>query len=458
MEYLRTRAVATRQSFLSRAFPQALSAGVDRHFWFVFPFYREGKRGWGLFEPAQRAAFPGLAALATATYALGHGNYLGSVPSSDKDTKTLVFDRGDDTVALVVWRESDEPANVTLPLDWTLVREAHTFLGSPLPSGDGAVQVPATRAATYVIAPPSALVDKFAPPPASSKPVQRQELTNIKFATLSEIVVRLRVPQATVDKAMDGYRLAGGEAALEAEIYNFGDMAFQGELLLSTPDNWQVDPDHADVSVDGGQRVVVPLHLKVPATKDPATVSLVARRAEERSAPAVVRLSVDLSKLAPKESLPLSLNKPELWQKNIAGHGDMDIAAGTEGGVRFSFHFSTDGDNWAYPRVAFPGGRDLSGYDGLRFEFRTDTETPGSVRAFLFEPGGAGYISDSELSGSTQWRSVTVLFSQLAYVSATPPDPNGKLDTNNIAGLSVGAHCKPKSVVLEVRNIEAVRF
>jgi len=66
--------VLTRESrihqarFLSRAYPQSLAAGVDRHFWFVFPFLREGNGGWGLFEPQQHAPYPGLAALAAATY------------------------------------------------------------------------------------------------------------------------------------------------------------------------------------------------------------------------------------------------------------------------------------------------------------------------------------------------------------------------------------------------------
>ncbi|MHB8974358.1 MAG: hypothetical protein ACYC3X_12900 [Pirellulaceae bacterium] len=136
----------------------------------------------------------------------------------------------------------------------------------------------------------------------------------------------------------------------------------------------------------------------------------------------------------------------------------MEVAAGAEGGVRLSFHFASQGDNWAYPRVDFQPELDWSAYDGLRFEYRTDTDSPGPVRVFLFEPGGAGYISDTELLGSREWRSATVLFSQLGYVPATPVDPNGKLDTNRVGGMSVGAHCKPLSVVLEVRTLQAVKF
>ena len=241
-------------------------------------------------------------------------------------------------------------------------------------------------------------------------------------------------------------------------MYNFGPETFQGDVSLTAPDGWEIGPDHAAVSVVPGERTVVPVRLAVPQQKEPASIRLVARSAAGLSTPAVVRLCADLSSLTPSRSLPLNLDDPAQWQKNIAGHGTTEISAGGEGGVRLSFTFSTNGDNWAYPRVAFAPERDLSAYDGLRFEYRTDTADPGAVRVFLFEPAGAGYISDTGLPGSTSWRSATVLFSQLGYVSATPPDPNGRLDTNRIAGLSVGAHSKPLSSVLEVRNIQAVKF
>ena len=444
--------------FISRAFPQSLAAGVARHFWFVFPFYREGKRGWGLFEPDQRAPYPGLAALSAATYALGHGDLLGVLPLADKQTHALAFARGDGTAALAVWRESDEPLDVTLPLDGARIEEARTYLGTPLAVDNGPLKVHASRGATYVVVRQDVLDGKLqsAAAPAPAKPAERH--ASDQQHKLHSIVVRLRVPHATTDKAMDGYRVDGGSATLEAEIYNFGNTPLDGELLLSGPDAWKMTPARSNISVPSGERAIVPIQLTVPATKDPATLRLVARSDAGESAPAAVRLSVNLNSLKPRESLPLNLNKPEQWHKNIAGHGDMQVAAGPDGAVRFAFQFSEDGDNWAYPRVAFQPPRDMTAYDGLRFEYRTDTKDAGAVRALLFEPEGAGYISDSGLGGSTEWRSVTVLFSQLGYVSATGRDPNGKLDLDRIAGLSIGAHCKPRSVVLEVRNVELVKF
>jgi hypothetical protein len=191
---------------------------------------------------------------------------------------------------------------------------------------------------------------------------------------------------------------------------------------------------------------------------EPLPIRLVTRTAHGETAPAVARVCVSADTLSARESLPLSLDAPERWRKNIVGHGTTEIGAGGEGGVRFLFKFSRDGDNWAYPRVSFSPLLDLSDYDAIRFEYRTDAEDAGAVRLILFEPGDVGYISDAKLPGDTQWRSATVPLKQLGHIAATRPDDNSQLDLNEIANLSVGAHCEPTTLVLEVRNIQAVKF
>ena len=97
---------AHQAAFLSRAYPQALAMGVERHFWFVFPFYREGNTGWGLFEPNQEAPYPGLAAMATATYALGRGDFLGKIAVPGDEARPR-FRARDGTAAVAVWRGAD---------------------------------------------------------------------------------------------------------------------------------------------------------------------------------------------------------------------------------------------------------------------------------------------------------------------------------------------------------------
>jgi len=446
--------------FLSRAYPQALAAGVDRHFWFVFPFLREGNAGWGLFEPQLRVAYPGLAALGAATYALGLGDCLGSLSLADQDARALAFARGDGSAAVAVWRESDEWADVALPLDWQTVREVRTHLGTPLPLGQGGVALRVKRGAVYLLLARSALDGKLTPPARLPVPPRDPGARRAaEDAMLHKVVVRLRVSQATPDKAIDAYRAPAGSAIpLQAEVYNFGATDWAGDLEVTAPDGCPIEPRKKPVSVAAGERAVVPVQLTMPHKKDPIGIRLVAKSAALQSAPAFVRLCADLNSLEPIDRLPLELDDPARWHKAIAGHGTMEIAGGADGGVKFSLKFSTDGDNWAYPRATYSPVLDLTAFDGLRFEYRTDTTDSGPVRVFLYEPNGAGYISDTSLTGSTTWRSATVLFAQLAHVSATPADSNAQLDLDQVASVSVGAHSDPQSLVLEVRNIEVVKL
>lgn len=451
--------ILTRESrvhqaaFISRAFAQALAAGIDRHFWFIFPFYREGETGWGVFEPDQRAPYPGLAALATATYALGRGDYLGRLVLSDRDARALAFARGDGTAALVVWREADAPAEVALPLEWTQLRDARTHLGTPVPAGSGTVSLSVARAAVYVIVPANALRGKLTRPPA------RPRVRPAAQPGLPQVVTRLRVTGARVDKGADCYVVpAGQQVQVFAETYNFGETPFSGRLALSAPDGWSLDRKAVPVAVAPGERSVVPLRLTVPAFFGQAEVRLTAASGRKQSTPAILSLQVDPNTAQPKAVEPLDLGRAERWEKNIAGNGTMEIAPGTEGGVRFAFSFAAAGDNWAYPSARCEPALDLSAYNALRFEYRTSTDDSGPVRLMLVEPGGPTYFTSGGLPGSTQWRTATIPLNSLAHLSLSSPDANGKLDLDRIAIVRIGANCKPLQLTLEVRNVQAVRL
>lgn len=460
--------VLTRESrihqaaFLSRAFPQALAAGEDRHFWFVFPFYREGETGWGLFEPAQKAPFPALAALATATYAMGHGAPLGRLPLAAPEAHALAFARGNGTTCLAVWRDADAPAEVALPLQRGQVLEVRSHVGTPVPVQADPVRVSVGRAAVFVILRQEALQGKLQAPPAPAvvKPAPKPGLP--------QIVVRLRAEKVAPNKDADAYIVnAGAPISVAAEAYNFGDAPFTGVLRVAVPavsagaapaDRWTCDWQERPVTIAPGERAVFPLQVSAPDGLGAAGVQLTARAGKKESAPAILNLRVDPARVKPREALALPIEKPDAWRKNIAGHGDMETAAVPEGGVRFTFTFRTNGDNWAYPEVRFTPPLNLSAYDGIRLEYRTSVADSGPVRLMLGEPGGATYFTGDGLPGSTEWRRATLLFRDLVHLGMSPADPDGRLDSNAISVLRFGANCKSQALVLEVRSIEAVKL
>ncbi len=191
--------------------------------------------GGGCLNPSSALAYPGLAALATATYALGRGDCLGTLSLADKDGRAIAFARGDDTAAVAVWRESDEPAELILPLNWEEVREARTHLGTPqlrlVTAGHGPVQVRAARAAVYFVLPPSAYCRESSRRPpgrrsfrATTKSSVRDENAALRRSSCACVCCK-----ATPDKAIDAYRVPAGAAAeLQAEVYNFGSRDVSG--------------------------------------------------------------------------------------------------------------------------------------------------------------------------------------------------------------------------------------
>ena len=126
--------------------------------------------------------------------------------------------------------------------------------------------------------------------------------------------------------------------------------------------------------------------------------------------------------------------------------------------LKFDFVFKTPGDNWAYPQHKFAPTLDLSGYNAIRFQYRTSVADCGPVRLMIGEPDGVTYMTGNGFPGSTTWRTATVLLRDLTYLSLSKPDANGRLDTEAVALIRIGVNSKPQNLALEVRDVQAVKL
>lgn len=439
-------------AFLSRAFPQALAAGVEKHFWFIFPFYREAEIGWGLLGTGNREPFPGLPALAAATWALGRGDYLGRLAGLPDEARALAFARGDGSACLAVWREDDQPAELALPLDWAAVSEAAGYLGTPLPRGDGPVRLNLARAASYLLLDADRLPPLELRPPAPEVPLSPPP-------GLPAAVVRIVVSEATVDKDADAYQVEPDRLTpLTVQVYNFGAEPLRGELRLTAPAAVVIEPARFAVELPPGEMVAFPASVTLPANKARAQVRGEVVAGERRSSPAVVNLMLDLNRIVPLAEQPLGLDAPERWERNIAGHGTQTASAGADGGVRFEFAFTGAGDPWAYPQARFEPALEASEFSGVRFEYRTEPTDMGVVRFMAVEQGGLSWMTAAGLPGSAEWRQATIPFDRLVAMGSPPPGHGPTIDTSRLTLLRIGANCKPERVVLEMRGLRLVRW
>jgi hypothetical protein len=110
-----------------------------------------------------------------------------------------------------------------------------------------------------------------------------------------------------------------------------------------------------------------------------------------------------------------------------------------------------EGDRWVYPRFEIPESIDLSTGDGIILWARCIGDAkPGFM---LFERGVSGYLVQPAIKSDGEWHVVKLPFERFSYVSATPPDPNGKFDPDQVSVFSFGANPNGMNCVLELKKV-----
>src|SRR5581483_11110499 len=80
--------------FIPKSYVESLAHGTDKHFFFVFPHYIENGVEFGTLT-ADLKPYPGYAALATLTDALGAAIYLGEIRFRQPGLHLHVFNNGE---------------------------------------------------------------------------------------------------------------------------------------------------------------------------------------------------------------------------------------------------------------------------------------------------------------------------------------------------------------------------
>ncbi len=438
--------------FISRAFTQGTANGVERFYYFVFPFYHEGARGWGVFGPGNKYPYPGLAAMSTVTYALGQAKYKGTIDTGKTPQRLLVFNRGDGTVCVAAWQNSEISSEMTLPFSWSVVKDARDYLGRVIPSSDGKVKLELADGASYFIINSKDLHVKYA------KPTPAPKLAKAVKPGLTQIVPRLvyTMPVSYVGgvKTKDAYLVdPRSQVDINAQVYNFGTKPIEGEIIFRGDKNCQVTPKSVKCSVAPGGVFNTPVTVKAKGMPEIFTLSMVVRSKGLSSSRASVRFGLDPFLIPRLEGMKLDYSKPEQWRTNITGGGKITIDQDPDGGVRFASVFPPNVDRWTYPETV-PGAKiDLTGYNAIQFEYKTGPNDKGDVRAMLVEDGAIWYISGG-LPVSDKWKQATVLFREMWPFQ--PADK--KLDLNKIVQLRVGANSQTDNFTISVRDIRAVKM
>ncbi len=429
--------------FVAKSYARSLMAGVDRHFFFIFPYYKEGAVDFGLLD-RDLAPTPAVAAYATMSYALGRAEPLGEGVAGADDVVALFFDAGPWRTA-VLWRKSGA-GEVELKSSDPSIR-ALALTGEDALARGGRVRVGTSP--VYVLA------KDLQPAVPAVRPVRRPLPPP---PGLREVVLRIQMPQEAASFKRQSYLLAPGATVKAAvEIWNFGELHFRGKMRTACGAPFRVEPHEADVEAPSMGVARIPVEIRVPAdgAADPQLLEARAFSGGKTSSAARVRVA---RRSAYTEVEPFSL-APKDWIPGIAGGGEIRLAAGEGGSLIVEANFKGEGDRWTYPALIFKPPRNLSRFDALMLRVRVIRPAEGLViRAQLVEPGGVHYLTAAGFrprpGGQTEeW---VVPFGELEHGGFSAEDPNGRLDLDRVERLMVGFNQEGERAAVEFLSIAAL--
>lgn len=433
--------------YLAASTIQSLASGVDKHFWFVFPYYLENGVSWGSFS-SRRTPYASVNAEAAMTHALGEAVYLGQLAGLPEGVKSYVFRDGTDSVA-AYWSESDTPLTLAAGSGTALLTD---IMGHErqLASADGRYELTSGPDVHYV-----RIAGSF---PGLTTPVYAAPEQHAPELTAAErVVLTQKYPEASAAKAKaKGYLLDKAAVTdIQVNVYNFNGAPMSGVVTGSVYGGWSLAVPTQPVTV-------------APYSKATLTFALTGSGAvaADVKAPVTFRgvfngeaTSKSVTLIASNENLPVTpsllvpdYDNPALWEKNISVGSTSTFTSPVAGEIQFDYSFGS-GDKWTYPYFTLPAGTSLAGTEGVTFEVYFPAPIGGVViRSFVYEQNGSGYFTPGNIAPAGGWQQIKIPWSDFAAFGT--PDDNFHLDPEQIRKLCIGINSSASTnVSFKVRNI-----
>jgi hypothetical protein len=429
---------------VAKVFACSLHEGSTATFYFMLPHYVEGQTQFGLLR-RDLTPRPGYVALAAVGRLLADAKPLGRLQAGAETTRVYLFHArpgGRQREVLVAWTTRGE-TTFTLPV---APEELFDHLGREVSSG---AQVRLTTAPLFAVLPEASERRlSLIPPPAAPTRLA---------GTPSPVVLQASWPEEETLLAHSAYRIRSDQnVTLPLFVYNFGEAPAVGRLSVAAPDGWQFGALER-LELAPQSRAELRLSIDCRKAASPRLTDLL--RVTGDFGPAgqavlAVRLMPEPHLLTrkPGRSIPDAAD-PARWETMIAGGGKIEITAA---GDAVQFEAAPQGpDKWVYPRLALPRGlRAPQGALGLACTLQL-LEGSGQFRAIFDEENGSGYVTDLlPAIKPGQTIEVAAFFEQASYGAGwSKPDPNQRLNPDQIASLKIGCNTKAGRVKFAVSKV-----
>jgi len=433
--------------YLTASTVQSLASGVDKHFWFVFPYYLENGLSWGSFS-SRGTPYASLSAQAAMTNALGEAVYLGQLSGLPSGVNNYVFRDGIDSV-VAYWSEEETAfalaaGNGTALLTDIMGREQQLI------SVDASYALTSTPNIHYL-----RIAGSF---PGLTTPVYETPVAQAEALTAAErVVLTQKYPESTAAKAKaKGYLLDKTEATeIVVDVYNFNDVALSGVVYGSSYGGWVLDVPSQTVTVAPYEKATLSFLLSgsssVAADVRAPVVFQGLFDGESTSRSVTFVASNENQAVTPSLMVP-DVDDPTLWKENISTGSTSTFTSPDVGEIQFDYNFGS-GDRWAYPKFKLPTGTSFAESEGLTFEvYFSDPLDDVVIRSFVYEQNGAGYFTPNNIQPTGGWQQIKMPWAD--FSSFGIPDDNFHLDPELIRNFSIGINSSSTTQVsFKVRNI-----
>lgn len=438
---------------------ESMACGIARHFPFVYVYYEEGRKNFGMMG---REATPlrSMAAYAMAASALSGRHYLGDLRGVGSPVqRARVFGGADGSCVAVLYTGApDATARVHLPIAVQRIagadgRELALVDGDvPVPDGMGfvwfdpalakdALETATEAARLYAIGQHPLIRQRLASPIvlqflAAQMPARTSAsryLVSQEQAHALPIHVRVQNLSAAPLTVAPALCLPGGKpvpaASITVPAHGAGDV------------DWTID---AVASLDIAKTRQITVTAQVTAGVPPSALAI----------PLVMDGSLEQHLAHHPEQRPLPISELNRWQPNLAGHGKSTFAV-NDGVWRMTASFSGTVGNWVYPK--FTLGTRLDPQHDSGFILRARILKPASGVAIMANPNTPGSFWCPDLfPANGEWHVVYVPFSEFK------PGPNGagmqnsRLDIASWNTLAIGMGSAVAENSLEISHLLVV--
>lgn len=442
---------------------ESKACGIAKHFIFVYPFYEERSRNFGLLD-RQGTPLRAMAAYTQAINMLSHQTYLGDWKVTDKAIRLArVFgDKQHATLILYAGKTAeDQSVSINLPAS----AQCYGIDGRRLDLSTHN-RVPIADGLTYVRILRSEITNQINEQTLAKKLTQQANGKRMGQVPPSPIVMQFMPEDNQYHIDVNGYHMVNdvmsSKPMLPVRLVNLDDKAHQVHVTLNAKQKIMGKVQTYDIPAQ--QSVMT--QWEIPKSLADQPQIKLEFQAQSQTAGVIQPVVINLLGEVAFEQLispwsyrqKLVIDDQTHWQMVAAPttHAKMNFPG--QGIWQMNLQLEKGTDNWAYPRLKINMPIDPKKMQGLIFEAKAINAA--AVRIFFWEENqqekmeSVGYLSPSNLfAADGKWHSVYLPFSSMALSGANTMDQNNKLDLDRVKRISIGMNGNPGHVQLQVRQV-----